>query len=629
MSDRFIKFNDEQLDAKQVMMLQDLARLLLKNEQTQVKIQKFPYYDPINNTLVTSAFWSHRNKSLETIGLKSDVMLAAYGYHMMDEKVVNKVIHNNEFKHPKFFQQLFKLLEDKRVLNAIMTSRSSTANALKLRNETRLNFTQTQINVYKTKATFTDLLFLYLEKSFLKEDFYDVPQIHPQIDDVLIHMYQYLPNFFYNESSEDNMYLAERIMFQIDDILKEDMLNEYYHLPKKVYEAIQELSFEDITRTDASNSDGQSEEQKDEAVVSEEIESNNQDSASEGGAYLEMELHEGENSDVMSDNDTARDGDASDDMTDMQTKKGKGSTDNVENDEGGSVGLNQAFALKGINQNVEIKWNIPDIQPNYIIDYHKVESEVQFEIKDLIQIIKKTIDREYQDERRNLTKGRLQKNLLNWFIDDQYKLFYKKQDLSQTFDATFTLLVDASASMQDKMEETIKGVVLFHETLKSLNVKHEILAFNEDAFDADDTKQPNVIDEIIAYDHSTFDKDGPRIMALEPQDDNRDGVAIRIGSDRLMRRSHNQRFLIVFSDGEPSAYNYSQDGILDTYEAVETARKMGIEVFNVFLSQEAITEDIEQTIHNIYGQYSIFVEGVENLPNLLSPLLKKLLLKSF
>ncbi|MEB8124541.1 VWA domain-containing protein [Staphylococcus succinus] len=629
MSDRFIKFNDEQLDAKQVMMLQDLARLLLKNEQTQVKIQKFPYYDPINNTLVTSAFWSHRNKSLETIGLKSDVMLAAYGYHMMDEKVVNKVIHNNEFKHPKFFQQLFKLLEDKRVLNAIMTSRPSTANALKLRNETRLNFTQTQINVYKTKATFTDLLFLYLEKSFLKEDFYDVPQIHHQIDDVLIHMYQYLPNFFYNESSEDNMYLAERIMFQIDDILKEDMLNEYYHLPKKVYEAIQELSFEDITRTDASNSDGQSEEQKDEAVVSEEIESNNQDSASEGGAYLEMELHEGENSDVMSDNDTARDGDASDDMTDMQTKKGKGSTDNVENDEGGSVGLNQAFALKGINQNVEIKWNRPDIQPNYIIDYHKVESEVQFEIKDLIQIIKKTIDREYQDKRRNLTKGRLQKNLLNWFIDDQYKLFYKKQDLSQTFDATFTLLVDASASMQDKMEETIKGVVLFHETLKSLNVKHEILAFNEDAFDADDTKQPNVIDEIIAYDHSTFDKDGPRIMALEPQDDNRDGVAIRIGSDRLMRRSHNQRFLIVFSDGEPSAYNYSQDGILDTYEAVETARKMGIEVFNVFLSQEAITEDIEQTIHNIYGQYSIFVEGVENLPNLLSPLLKKLLLKSF
>ena len=33
MSHRFIKFNDEQLDAKQVMMLQDLARATTENEQ--------------------------------------------------------------------------------------------------------------------------------------------------------------------------------------------------------------------------------------------------------------------------------------------------------------------------------------------------------------------------------------------------------------------------------------------------------------------------------------------------------------------------------------------------------------------------------------------------------------------
>src|SRR5699024_7086499 len=145
--------------------------------------------------------------------------------------------------------------------------------------------------------------------------------------------------------------------------------------------AIQELNFEDLKRTDASNTDGQSEEQHDGETVSEEMESNNQDSTSEGGAYLEMELHEGENSDVMSDNDTAREGDSSDDMTDMQTKKGKGSTDNVEDDEGGSVGQNQVFALKGINENVEIKWNVPEIESHYVSDYHNVESEVQFETK--------------------------------------------------------------------------------------------------------------------------------------------------------------------------------------------------------------------------------------------------------
>ena len=629
MSDRFIKFNDEQLDAKQVMMLQDLARLLLKDEQTQVKIQKFPFYNPFSNTLITSWFWSHRPHHIEQAGLKTDVLLAAYGYQHIDIDIVNHVLHNDDFHHTKFFHQLFKLLEDVRILELIRKERPSTAKYIDLRLDTRLAFTDSQINVYKTKTVFTDLLFLNLERAFLSQNFYDVPSIHPTFDDVLVNMYQYLPNIFQNKTSEDNMYLAERMMYQVDDLLKEDMLNEYYYLPQKLYEDIQATTFEDLKRTDASNTDGNDKHQSEEDAETAEAETKAADSETKGGAYLEMELHEGENSEVIADNDTAREGDSTDDITDMMTKKGKGSQNTLDHDEGGFIGQNQAFALEGINKNVKVEWKVPNIQPQHILDYQHSKNDVQFEIKDLIQIIKKTINREHQDERHNLTKGRLQKDLINWFIDDQYKLFYKKQDLSKTFDATFTLLVDASASMHDKMDETIKGVVLFHETLKSLNIKHEILAFNEDAFEADDREQPNIIDEIINYNYSIFEKEGPRIMSLEPQDDNRDGVAIRIASERLLQRSHQQRFLIVFSDGEPSAFNYSQDGIIDTYEAVETARKFGIEVFNVFLSQEAITEDIEQTIHNIYGQFSIFVEGVEHLPSLLSPLLKKLLLKSF
>ncbi|HCX1261379.1 TPA: hypothetical protein OY178_001825 [Staphylococcus aureus] len=593
MSDRFIKFNDEQLDAKQVMMLQDLARLLLKNEQTQVKIQKFPYYNPVQNVLITSWFWSHRPSHIEMAGLKTDVMLAAYGYHMMDVQIVNEVVQDKTFKHPKFYQQLFKLLEDMRVLNSIKVERPSTAKLIDLRLDTRVSYTESQIKVYRTKTQYTDLLFLYLEHAFLSQDFFDIPSIHSDLD----------------------------------DILKEDMLNEYYYLPKTLYNTLASPEFDDLKRTDASQVYGQDDTSEDDDNESEKADSKSADSESKGGAYLEMELHEGQNSETLG-NDEAREGDATDDMTDMMTKKGKGSNDTLNREEGDAVGQSQAFQLDGVNKNVEIKWQIPEIEPQYVLEYQESKQDVQYEIKDLIQIIKKTIEREQRDARFNLTKGRLQKDLINWFIDDQYKLFYKKQDLSKSFDATFTLLIDASASMHDKMAETKKGVVLFHETLKALNIKHEILSFSEDAFDSDEHAQPNIINEIINYDYSTFEKDGPRIMALEPQDDNRDGVAIRVASERLMRRNQHQRFLIVFSDGEPSAFNYSQDGIIDTYEAVEMSRKFGIEVFNVFLSQDPITEDVEQTIHNIYGQYAIFVEGVAHLPGHLSPLLKKLLLKS-
>ena len=54
---------------------------------------------------------------------KTDVMLAAYGYHMMDVQIVNEVVQDKTFKHPKFYQQLFKLLEDMRVLNSIKVER--------------------------------------------------------------------------------------------------------------------------------------------------------------------------------------------------------------------------------------------------------------------------------------------------------------------------------------------------------------------------------------------------------------------------------------------------------------------------------------------------------------------------
>ena len=59
-----------------------------------------------------------------------------------------------------------------------------------------------------------------------------------------------------NYTSEDNKYLAERICYQLDDLLDEDMLNEYYHIPRKVYKELKEQTFEELKRKDASNVDG-------------------------------------------------------------------------------------------------------------------------------------------------------------------------------------------------------------------------------------------------------------------------------------------------------------------------------------------------------------------------------------
>ncbi len=108
-------------------------------------------------------------------GLKTDVMLAAYGYHMMDVQIVNEVVQDKTFKHPKFYQQLFGSLEIRRVLNSSKVERPSTAKLIDLRLDTRISYTESQIKVYRTETQYTDLLFLYLEHAFLSQDFFDIP----------------------------------------------------------------------------------------------------------------------------------------------------------------------------------------------------------------------------------------------------------------------------------------------------------------------------------------------------------------------------------------------------------------------------------------------------------------------
>lgn len=627
MSDRFILFNDEQIDAQQIMMLTDLAKLLLEDPNVKVSFQKFQHYDPIQNTCNVSFNWLHRPEHITRAGLKSDIMLDTIGFKHIDPSIYKEVL-DESFEHMNFFKQLFMLIEEYRLSHIIINKRPVTKKLFKHRLNVKIKQNNSQIHVYQTKTTYTDLLFLAIEHAILNENFINNITIHEDFDDVLVQVFNRLTQIFNLQTSEDSYDLAVSIMILVDYLLKEDMLNQYYHIPERIYRSYEEeWTLEDLKRQDAAQTDQSNEQEHDqEDVTTEDAETKTADSKADSDSYLEMELHEGENSDVLSDNE--REGDASDDMTDMMEKKGKGSNDTIDDEEGGAQGLNNPYNFKGVNQNVSLSFNKPEITPDDVVAYKEAVDSVQFEIKDLTSIIQKSMNHQYSDIRENLTKGRLQKNLLNWFIDDQYKLFFKKDAFSRKLDATFTLLVDASASMHDKMEETKKGVVLFHETLKNLDIKHEILGFSEDAFEADKLNQPNTIDELILYNESTLKQNDARIMTLEPQDDNRDGVALRVATQHLLQRTESQKFLIVFSDGEPSAFDYAEDGIIDTHEAVIEADKQGVYVFNVFLNQDVIDESTKRTVHNIYGKQSLFVEGVENLPYQLAPLLKKLLLQS-
>src|SRR5699024_10024540 len=105
--------------------------------------------------------------------------------------------------------------------------------------------------------------------------------------------------------------------------------------------------------------------------------------------------------------------------------------------------------------------------------------------------IEKTLEHKRNAPTSNLLMGRLSKNLLPLVMEDNPRVFYKKTTESNEVNAVFTLLVDCSASMHNKMDETKRGIVLFHEVLRSLHIPHAIIGFWEDASDGTDHYQPN------------------------------------------------------------------------------------------------------------------------------------------
>lgn len=245
-------------------------------------------------------------------------------------------------------------------------------------------------------------------------------------------------------------------------------------------------------------------------------------------------------------------------------------------------------------------------------------------LKAFVQEMKKRLEQKRVDKRTNLTKGRLSTKLTALWTDERPKPFYKKNAPSIQLDAVFGLLVDGSASMQDKMEETKKAVLLFHDVLRELKITHEIVLHYEDAYEATETSQPNAFEWIHKLEDGQKDN-GLDILSMEAHEDNRDGFAIRWMGKRLENRAEAHKFLLVFSDGEPSAFGYAQNGIMDTAEAVLEQEQLGINVLHLFLNDREATEEQLNLFRLIFDKKSATASSLEKFSEETLRLLRKML----
>lgn len=635
------RWHDAKIDTNLYLQLQDLSTVLSQVKELQFEFTYGSFIDLEKMRLTGSSLWDANKQSIQKSGYQTDVYLRAIGtlYHSNLTAFQTFWDDVENASLPKFATQLITLLEDLRLEEIIKRLRPGTTKDFSIRRTYLTHYFNSQLKTNATRGLMLDELFcmIYL---LLQSDQPD--KSFPTASEQSIHSLNQIKSHLYKtfeaKTTQDIVYIATPIIRTLANAY-EDSTNIYFTFPifnwKKTFE--RNTLFDELTRTDdVINEDYEELHEDDHEYMDETFSTWHRETENDDRkqTFLQMDLEAGTKTNLRG--GTARETESGDQV--FATAQGT-SGKSKQKDYAKREALEQRDDKKISGQNdapygeenahaVKIIKQAKSPTEKDLITYDAYVAEIESYKRKLAQTIEKILEHKQVSPRKNLHYGRLAKNLLPIATDNNPRLFYKKDQESTQFDAIFTLMVDCSASMYQKMDETKRGIVLFHEVLKQLKIPHEIVGFWEEATVDFRQEQPNYFHMIHSFTDSFYENNGAKIMQLEPEEDNRDGFSIRVITEKMMARREKNKFLLIFSDGEPAAANYEENGIVDTHLAVSEARKKGIDVIGMFLSDGKIDEREDATMKNIYGRERLMIPNVAELPELFSPVLKKLLLRA-
>ncbi|MHA6250838.1 vWA domain-containing protein [Oceanobacillus sp. CAU 1775] len=635
-----VRFHESVVDTRIFIQLQDMTTVFAENADLNFEYGYGAAIDLQANKVTASRLWEKLDDDTKEAGLKTDLFLRAIGTLKYSKiaPMQNYLDSIHETSLPKFAGQLFALLEDIRLEELIKQERPGTKEHFQIRKNYYFQYFSQQLATNAMRGFALDELFcmIYI---LLQSDQPDpsFPRANSEQLHELDKLRQLLYSAYEGSSTTEIADICEQVVFRLDKKYK-DSLNEYFIFPIGSLETYtQNTLFDELTRTDELANDDISEVDKEKSEYFDEKfstwhrENKNEDRKQN---FLQFELEQGSKSSMLGGGARETE-DADQALASIQGASGESEKKDYSRLE--ALDKKQEGKEKQGSESVYGEENADAVlllkeaeKPSALEEqlYHQIALEVEHLERKLRTVIEKTIEHKKNSPRSDLLVGRLSKKLLPLVIENSQRIFYKKNQESPEVDAVFTLLIDCSASMVNKMEETKKVVILFHEVLKALKIPHAIHGFWEDANQVKEGYQPNYFHVIHSHTDSLYQNNGAKIMQLAPEEDNRDGFSIRVATHDLEARREKHKFLLVFSDGEPAASGYEQNGIIDTHLAVSEARKKGIDVIGMFLADGEIGEREDVIMENIYGKEKLMVPSVSELADHFAPLLKRLLLKA-
>lgn len=581
MSYSFIKFNDEIIDSKVMMELTDLTRLLFKDKDVSVSVRKHSYFNPYVNTVYVSTFWKHRYDITELEGFRHDILTRFPSASLFDYE---------EFETAKdrdiLFQQIFLTLEHYR--NRMESIR--------------------QRPFIKQMIASGDAILL---EEYRKQSTNDAESLLKALNTAVL---EYENHFkagdeslgIISRSTTDSIAITEQI---ISTAAPRDRLSGYHQIHDMPFNDISAYNHTTPFRKDSAELQSENDEDDishDTGRVDTKTDRDAEDAAMLGET--------GDNTARKSRHNVENDYD--DDVEDFHEGFGRNRGDNRMRDTGAA------------DTHAELLIRKPKIKMTNYGRYRKIYDFYNDLAQQVIGDITKILNFKMNEFQSNRSTGKLMKNPTGAIVSGSHKIFTKKISESKEVDAAFSIILDQSYSMTDHMEECINGIIIINNILKSLGIPQRIVSHHEDSFEIMSDHYPNYLYEHLDFERSRYYYP-VSLLDIEASGDNRDGFIFRHETGILNRRMEKDKFMIIFSDGLPSAEQYNQSGVIDTHEAVNEARKNGINVINIFIDVEN-EENTRDAIKNIYGQNTVIVENPEEigyiLPNIIERVIKSLVI---
>lgn len=190
------------------------------------------------------------------------------------------------------------------------------------------------------------------------------------------------------------------------------------------------------------------------------------------------------------------------------------------------------------------------------------------------------------------------------------KVFQYKKDRNDEADLAITILVDESGSMghRNRAKYATDASIMVSEVCEAMNIPLSIIGHTADFED-----KTIELRHYLSFDQPVHSQKSS-LLDIRAREDNRDGLAIRLCGEYLLRQTQKDKLLIIISDGEPHhRCNYiGENASDDTRLQVRHLESRGVNCVGVSIGEG----------HNELQRFYRNFVSVSDLPQLPKKLVK-------